>query len=92
MGYCYNLGIMYENGQGVEKSYDEALSCSILAANQKNDWAQYALGLMYADGRESKRITKRHLDGTNFLQVKGMILRNMRLVMLMKTVWELKKT
>jgi TPR repeat protein len=35
-----NLGAMYENGEGVPKSREEALKWYKLAAGQGNEWAQ----------------------------------------------------
>jgi len=45
-----DLGSMYERGQGVEKSYEKAVSYYHLAANQDNAQAQNHLGLMYMIG------------------------------------------
>ena len=39
----YNLGIFYENGQGVDKSLDEAIKWFRLAAKQDLPQAQNAL-------------------------------------------------
>lgn len=46
----YNLGVSYENGYGVEKSYTEAVKWYRLAAGQGLDWAQYNLGVCYDNG------------------------------------------
>ena len=45
-----NLGIMYQNGEGVPQDYSEALRLFRLAAEQGLDIAQYNLGNMYQDG------------------------------------------
>ena len=47
----YNLGVMYGNGNGVEKNYSKAIKWWNLAADQGNDKAQYSLGVMYEDGK-----------------------------------------
>ena len=47
----YNLGYMYENGQGVEKSAVQAVAWYRKAAEQGNALAQYNLGVMYANGQ-----------------------------------------
>ena len=47
----FNLGIMYERGQGVLQDYKTAVKCYILAAEQGYAKAQYNLGVMYALGQ-----------------------------------------
>ena len=47
----YNLGLMYDNGQGVAQDYKEAARLWGLAAAQGVAFAQYNLGLMYANGQ-----------------------------------------
>ena len=46
----YNLGIMYENGGGVEQDYFEAAHLYGLAARQGHADAQLNLGAMYGNG------------------------------------------
>ena len=46
----YNLGIMYENGNGVPQDYAEAVTWFRKAADQGNTKAQYGLGVMYENG------------------------------------------
>ena len=46
-----NLGIMYDNGQGVPQDYAEAARWFRLAADQGVASAQFNLGVMYDDGR-----------------------------------------
>jgi len=46
----YNLGVMYENGQGVPQDYKEAVKWYRLAAEQGHAKAQTNLGLMYEYG------------------------------------------
>ena len=46
----YNLGIMYEYGNGVPKDYAEAVKWYRLSAEQGYAIGQYSLGLMYSDG------------------------------------------
>jgi len=45
-----NLGVAYENNQGVSQNYAEAVKWFPLAADQGCASAQYHLGLMYRDG------------------------------------------
>ena len=45
-----DLGVMYDNGQGVQQDYAEALKWYRLAANQGDAGGQANLGLMYATG------------------------------------------
>jgi TPR repeat protein len=45
-----NMGIMHDEGQGVEENHRTAVQWFRKAAEQGNAEAQYRLGLMYADG------------------------------------------
>jgi TPR repeat protein len=47
----YNLGVMYDNGQGVLQDYAEAARWYRLAADQGNANAQYNLGNTYSNGQ-----------------------------------------
>ncbi|ENW3249005.1 sel1 repeat family protein [Neisseria gonorrhoeae] len=47
----FNLGVMYENGQGVRQDYVQAVQWYRKASEQGGAQAQYNLGLMYYDGR-----------------------------------------
>jgi TPR repeat protein len=47
----YNLGILYENGGGVEQDYVEAAYLYGLAARQGHGGAQMNLGALYGNGR-----------------------------------------
>jgi len=47
----YNLGVMYNEGQGVPQNYKTAVKWYRLSAKQGNTDAQYNLGGMYALGR-----------------------------------------
>ena len=47
----YNLGVMYDNGQGVPQDYAEAVRWYRKAADQGDASAQYNLGRLYADGQ-----------------------------------------
>jgi TPR repeat protein len=47
----YNLGVMYERGEGVAKDEAEAVRWYTQAAAQGNADAQYNLGVMYGQGR-----------------------------------------
>ena len=46
----YNLGVMYENGQGISKNYKTAVKWYRLAADQGHASAQFNLGVMYGMG------------------------------------------
>ena len=46
----YNLGVMYDNGDGVTQDYQTALKWYRKAAAQGDATAQYALGVMYDNG------------------------------------------
>ena len=47
----FNLGVMYDNGQGVEQDYAEAVKWYRKAAMQGVASAQLNLGIMYANGQ-----------------------------------------
>jgi len=47
----YNIGIMYERGNGVKQDYKEALKWYHKAAEQGKAEAQHNIGIMYADGQ-----------------------------------------
>jgi TPR repeat protein len=47
----FNLGIMYDNGQGIAQNYTQALYWYNKAAAQGFASAQYNLGVMYAMGK-----------------------------------------
>jgi len=47
----FNLGVMYEYGDGVPQNYGEALKWYQLAANQEDARGQFNLGVMYRDGK-----------------------------------------
>jgi len=46
----FNLGLMYDIGEGVPQDYKEAIKWYSRAAEQGSDRAQHNLGLMYATG------------------------------------------
>ena len=50
-GAQYNLGLMYDNGQGVPQDYKEAVKWYRLSAEQGDAFAQFNLGLMYVEGK-----------------------------------------
>lgn len=47
----YNLGVMYEHGEGPPQDYVEAAKWYLKAAEQSHPTAQYNLGVMCAEGR-----------------------------------------
>lgn len=49
------LGIMYQQGQGVQQDFSKAFSYFDRVAEQKNDIAQYNLGLLYYKGQGVNR-------------------------------------
>ena len=67
----FNLGMMYEKGQGVEQSYEKAVEYFTMAAAQWYAGAQCNLGLMFATGQgveESLAIV--HVNGGLKQQIK----------------------
>ena len=51
----FNLGVMYDTGQGVRQDYAQAVQWYRKAAEQGNAKAQYNLGLMYANGKGARQ-------------------------------------
>ena len=47
----FNLGLMYEHGQGVPTDYKTSTKCYRLAAVQRDACTQIKLGVMYRLGR-----------------------------------------
>ena len=47
----FNLGVMYQQGQGVSQDYQTALKWYALAAEQGDAKAQFVLGVMYQQGQ-----------------------------------------
>ncbi len=47
----YNLGFMYDNGEGVPRDYAEAARWYRKAANQGEADARFNLGVMYSEGQ-----------------------------------------
>ena len=47
----FNLGVMYDNGQGVKQDYFKAFEWFQKAAEQGNALAQFNLGVMYDRGQ-----------------------------------------
>ncbi|HFC6390643.1 TPA: tetratricopeptide repeat protein, partial [Neisseria lactamica] len=47
----FNLGVMYENGQGVRQDYVQAVQWYRKASEQGDAQAQFNLGVMYAEGQ-----------------------------------------
>ena len=57
-GAC-NLGYLYETGEGVEQSWDKAVSCYRQAAELGQARGQYLLGWCYEHGKGVAASTKR---------------------------------
>ena len=51
----YHLGVLYNDGKGVEKDYEQAASWYLKAAQQGHQKAQLYLGLLYQNGRGVER-------------------------------------
>jgi TPR repeat protein len=48
----FNLGLLYDKGQGVPQNYAEAVTWYRKAAEQGNVKGQYSLGMMYYNGQD----------------------------------------
>ena len=51
----YNIGFMYQNGEGVQKDFNQAVKWFEKAADQGDVQAQYSLGMMYLNEKDYKR-------------------------------------
>ena len=67
----YNLGVMYDNGQGVAQDYSAAMKWSRMAADQGEPGAQYNLGSMYHHGQGVPQNTSEALRWLHKAQVQG---------------------
>ena len=52
---CFRIGKYYENGQGVQQDYSEALKWYRIAANNGNIEAKIKVGIFYRDGLGSEQ-------------------------------------
>ena len=59
----YNLGMMYEFGQGVSQNYEEAVKWYTLAAEQGLAEAQFSLGDIFVNGEVAKKIMSWPMTG-----------------------------
>jgi TPR repeat protein len=64
----YNLGIVYCNGEGVEKNYSKAIEYFKIASGKGDSDAQNLLGIMYTNAQE----TEKGIDSILFLY-KGLL-------------------
>ena len=62
----YNLGYMYENGEGVEQDYAKAVKYYKLATEQGHAEAQFHLAAMYFDG---KGVRQGYAEACKWLQL-----------------------
>lgn len=59
----YDIGVKYARGNGVKKDFVEAAKWFRKAAEHGVAFAQFYLGVMYATGRVSPRISMNLLNG-----------------------------
>lgn len=62
----YNLGVMYDNGNGVPQDYKKAVEWYTKAAEQGHIYAQFNLGNLYAEGRG---VTKDYKKSVKWLRM-----------------------
>ena len=67
----YNLGTMYENGQGVAQDYSAAMKWYRMAADQGDAQAQGNLGCMYYKGKGIPQNTSQALRWFHKAQAQG---------------------
>ena len=64
-GAQFNLGVLYNNGEGTVQNYEEAFKWYMKAAMQNDAAAQRNVGLRYIEG---KGVTKNKEEGLKWLQ------------------------
>ena len=57
----FNLGLMYDKGEGVKRNYKKASKWYKLAAKQNIASAQYNLGILYSKGKGVRQSFKKAL-------------------------------
>ena len=62
----YNLGVMYDQGQGVPQDYVQALKWFQLVAGQGHATGQHNLGVMYRDGQG---VSQDHVEALKWFQL-----------------------
>ena len=62
----YNLGLMYEEGEGIRQNYNMAMKWYQDSADQDDADAQYRIGVLYAQG---KGVTKNKQQAQQWYQV-----------------------
>ena len=62
----FNLGVRYNNGEGVRQDYAEAVKWYRLAAEQGNADAQYNLGVLYDNG---ERVRQDHTEAVKWYRL-----------------------
>ena len=58
----FNLGLMYDKGEGVKRNYKMAVKWYKLAASKNSALAQYSLGWMHSQGWGSPKDNAEALD------------------------------
>jgi len=86
----YNLGAMYEKGEGVPQDYKEAVKWYQLAAEQGDADAQYNLGLMHSNGQGISQNDKEAIKWYRLAAEQGNALAQDELNLLLKkkSLWE----
>jgi TPR repeat protein len=62
----FNLGYMYENGQGVEINLSEAFKWYMLSAKQGHSNSQYNIGMMYENG---EGVSKNYIEAKKWYKL-----------------------
>ena len=68
----FNLGVMYDEGEGVPQDYKEAFKWYRLAAEQGDAFAQFELGTCMLLAMGLKKITRKLLNGSAGQQIREM--------------------
>jgi len=87
----YNLGVMYDNGQGVSQDYKTAVKWYKLAAEQGYAPAQFNLGFMYDEGQGVPQDYKTAVKWYRLAAEQGNYSANNFLKRLEKTIFENKQ-
>lgn len=68
----YQLGFMYESGQGIQKNDTKAFEWYKKAATQGNPSAQFNLGVMYLEGRGTEKDDDKAFESFSMAAIQGL--------------------
>ena len=67
----YNIGVLYDRGQGVKQDYNEAMKWFYKAAKQGESYSQFSIGLLYYNGQGVKQDYKEAIKMVSLVSGSG---------------------